>query len=139
MSDSLTLTLVHPEGKIEKSNVSFVGLKTIAGELGIYPNHSQLLTSLRSGWVHFIDAQKVHEFLFITKGFAQVTPNSVTVITESVETVSDVDLEEAKASLDQAENRLTSRHDSHDLTEALAARDYARARLEIIDKTAKTK
>ena len=136
MSDSsIQLTLVYPEGKTEKSNITFVALKTVAGELGVYPNHSPMVTTLRSGWVHFINSEKVHDFLFIPKGFAQVSPNSVVIITDSVESVSDVDLEKAKEDLDQAENRLTSRHDSHEITEALAARDFANARLEIIEKT----
>lgn len=133
----LKLTLVYPEGQIVKDGLTFIALKTAAGELGIYPNHSQLMTTLKPGWVHFTNSEKAHDYLFIPKGFAQVSPDSVKIITDSVEAVSDVDLEKAKEDLDQAENRLTSRHDVHDITEALAARDMAKAKLEIIEKTKK--
>jgi F-type H+-transporting ATPase subunit epsilon len=52
-----------------------------AGELGIYPKHTPLITRIRPGAVRIkVAGQQEDEFVFVAGGILEVQPNAVTVL-----------------------------------------------------------
>jgi len=67
-----------------------------AGELGIYPKHTPLLTRIKPGAVRImIPGQAEAEFVFVAGGMLEVQPDIVTVLADTA--IRGHDLDEAKA------------------------------------------
>ena len=67
-----------------------------AGELGIYPQHTPLITRIRPGAVRIkVAGSADEEFVFVAGGILEVQPNSVTVLADTA--IRGHDLDEAKA------------------------------------------
>ena len=74
----------------------FVALPGEAGELGICPRHTPLITRIKPGAVRIVKADDTEEFVFVAGGLLEVQPNSVTVLSDTA--IRGKDLDEAKAS-----------------------------------------
>eukprot|EP01036_Dinobryon_divergens_P016078 gene16078-21789_t len=61
----------------------FVVLPGEAGELGIYPRHTPLITRIKPGAVRIVRADDSEEFVFVAGGLLEVQPNSVTVLSDT--------------------------------------------------------
>ena len=75
------------------------------GELGILPGHTPLLTSLGTGEVTWFDGNTTGRMV-VQGGFAEVQPDAVTVLASIAETVDEIDLEAARATLAEAQEKL---------------------------------
>jgi F-type H+-transporting ATPase subunit epsilon len=72
-----------------------VALPGEAGELGIYPRHTPLITRIRPGAVRIEKTDGSEEFVFVAGGVLEVQPNHVTVLSDTA--IRGKDLDEAKA------------------------------------------
>ena len=91
------------------------------GEFGVLIGHTPFLTALKTGILRYTDANGKERYVFVSGGFAEALPDKVTVLAESAERRSDIDLERAKESLARAEKRLAEDRAREDI-------DFARAR-----------
>jgi F-type H+-transporting ATPase subunit epsilon len=82
-----------------------VRIPGVLGELGILPGHTALLTSLGTGAVTWFDGNTTGR-LVVQGGFAEVQPDAVTVLASIAETVDEIDLEAARATLAEAQEKL---------------------------------
>ncbi len=109
-----------------------------AGELGIAPRHTPLITELKSGDVRVEQENGEQQFFFISGGILEVQPHLVTVLSDVALRGDDLDEEAAQAAMQQAEARLkdSSMNDKDyaDMKAELAA--YA-AQIRAIDKLKK--
>ena len=62
------------------------------GEFGVLPNHAPFMSTLRSGRVRIIDGDEVHRY-FVHGGFADVTPEGLTILAEEAIRLEDLDVE----------------------------------------------
>lgn len=97
------------------------------GELGILPGHTELLTSLGTGEVTWFDGDTTGR-LVVQGGFAEVQPDAVTVLASIAETVDEIDLEAARATLAEAQERLKT-VDAEDFDEVDSEVRLASARI----------
>src|SRR3982751_4756444 len=81
MAGTLRLEIVTPEKIAYSENVEMVTLPGSEGELGVYPNHVPLLTTLNPGELRVLKGGK-ESFLAIGEGFVEVTASSVSVLTD---------------------------------------------------------
>ncbi len=80
---SLTVELVSPESRLWSGEASVVNARTIEGDIGILPNHSELLGVLTEGEIS-IKAVDGSEHKFNLKGgFISVAKNRVSILGES--------------------------------------------------------
>ena len=84
----------------EKSLYSGIAEVVIApgqrGELGIYPRHTPLLTTLKPGAVRIkVPNQAEEELVYVSGGILEVQPHIVTILSDSA--IRGADLDEAKA------------------------------------------
>jgi F-type H+-transporting ATPase subunit epsilon len=101
---TLHVDVVSAEEQIYSGEAEFVVLPGEAGELGIYPRHTPLITRIRPGAVRIkVPGQAEEEFVFVAGGVLEVQPKVVTVLADTA--IRGKDLDEAKATeaLKQAE------------------------------------
>src|SRR5687767_6103475 len=96
MAHTIHVDVVSAEEEIFAGEAEFVVLPGEAGELGIYPMHTPLITRIRPGAVRIkVPNQSEDEFVFVAGGILEVQPHSVTVLADTA--IRGTDLDEAKA------------------------------------------
>jgi len=105
MGDTLRLEVVTPSRRVLESNASEVRIPGALGELGVLPGHTPLLTSLGTGEVSWTDGNTTGR-LVVQGGFAEVQPDAVTVLASIAETVDEIDVEAARTTLAEAQEKL---------------------------------
>jgi F-type H+-transporting ATPase subunit epsilon len=93
---SIHVDVVSAEESIYSGEAEFVVLPGEAGELGIYPRHTPLITRIRPGAVRIMPAGGGEEqLIFVAGGILEVQPRVVTVLADTA--IRGADLDEAKA------------------------------------------
>lgn len=96
MATTLHVDVVSAEESIFSGDASFVVLPGEAGELGIYPRHTPLITRIKPGTVRVQPADGGEEqLIFVAGGILEVQPRVVTVLADTA--IRGHDLDEAKA------------------------------------------
>jgi F-type H+-transporting ATPase subunit epsilon len=98
---TLKLEIVTPEATAYSEDVEMVTLPGAEGELGVYPNHVPLLTTLNPGELRVLKGGK-ETFLAIGEGFVEITGNSVSVLTDMALDVAGIDENAAEAAVARA-------------------------------------
>jgi len=94
--NTIHVDVVSAEESIFSGEARFVALPGEAGELGIYPRHTPLITRIKPGAVRIEKADGTEEFVFVAGGLLEVQPNRVTVLSDTA--IRGKDLDESKAS-----------------------------------------
>jgi F-type H+-transporting ATPase subunit epsilon len=94
---TIHVDVVSAEEGIFSGEAEFVVLPGEAGELGIYPRHTPLITRIKPGVVRIRQSGAAEEDqVFVAGGILEVQPNVVTVLADTA--IRAKDLDEAKAS-----------------------------------------
>ncbi|CAN7653823.1 F0F1 ATP synthase subunit epsilon [Massilia sp. LjRoot122] len=134
MANTIQVDVVSAEEQIFSGLAEFVALPGEAGELGIYPKHTPLITRIRPGAVRIQVAGGGEEFVFVAGGILEVQPNGVTVLADTA--IRGGDLDEAKAleAKKQAEELMLNKESKIDYAKAQAEMAAAIAQLAAIQK-----
>jgi len=93
---TIHVDVVSAEASIYSGEAEFVVLPGEAGELGIYPQHTPLITRIKPGTVRIKPADGgEEELIFVAGGILEVQPRIVTVLADTA--IRGHDLDEAKA------------------------------------------
>jgi F-type H+-transporting ATPase subunit epsilon len=137
MADTFKLEIVTPEKKVVDTAAEEMQIPGKNGYLGILPGHAPLITELAVGEITFREnsgSSSNEQRLAVAWGFAEVLPNKVTILAETAERPSEIDVERARKSKERAEERLTSGDSEVDVERALDALHRADTRLEVAAK-----
>lgn len=97
--------IVSQDRIVYQGEADVVVLPGAAGEMGILPHHSPLLTMLQFGVIRVRSAGE--DFFFaVAGGFAEVQPDTVTILADAAENVLEIDVERAEAARVRAEQAL---------------------------------
>ena len=112
---TIRVDVVSAEESIFSGEAEFVVLPGEAGELGIYPRHTPLITRIRPGAVRIQKPGGEEELVFVAGGILEVQPKVVTVLADTA--IRGHDLDEAKANdaLRRAEEARRSARDKHEI------------------------
>src|SRR5579871_5504099 len=102
----LRLDIVSVEKQIFSGDVEMVFVTGEMGELGIAAGHSQLLTTLRLGFVRALLPNKEEEIFYISGGMLEVQPYIVSVLADTGERAEAIDENAALEAKAQAEKTL---------------------------------
>jgi len=130
MSDTFKLEIVTPEKKVVDTTAAEVQIPGRNGYLGILPGHAPLITELAVGEITFHTGAE-EQRLAVAGGFAEVLPDKVTILAETAERPSEIDVERARKAKVRAEQRLTSGDTNVDVERALDAMHKAETRLQV--------
>ena len=135
MAHTIHVDVVSAEELIFSGEAEFVALPGEAGELGIYPKHTPLITRIKPGAVRIkVAGQAEDEFVFVAGGILEVQPNAVTVLADTA--IRGHDLDEAKAAEAKklAEEALVNKEAKIDYAKAQAELSTAIAQLAAIQR-----
>ena len=112
---TIHVDVVSAEESIFSGEAEFVVLPGEAGELGIYPQHTPLITRIKPGAVRITPAGGGEELIFVAGGILEVQPKVITVLADTA--IRGVDLDEAKANeaLKRAEEARRSARDKQEV------------------------
>ena len=125
---TIHVDVVSAEEAIFEGEAEFVALPGESGELGIYPQHTPLITRIRPGAVRIkLPGKTEEELVFVAGGILEVQPNRVTVLADTAIRGHDLDEAKAEDARKKAEEALANR--SADI-------DYAKAQAELMEAMA---
>jgi F-type H+-transporting ATPase subunit epsilon len=133
--NTIRVDVVSAEESIFEGEAEFVALPGEAGELGIYPQHTPLITRIRPGAVRIkVAGKNDEEFVFVAGGILEVQPNRVTVLADTAIRGHDLDEAKAEEARKAAEEALANRSADIDYAKAQAELAAAMAQIAAIRK-----
>ena len=81
--NTIKVEVVSAENEIFSGEATVVIATAEAGELGIYPQHTPLLTTLRAGDVRIQTEDGEEQVIYVSGGILEVTPKKVTVLSDT--------------------------------------------------------
>jgi len=88
-----------------EGDVDIVVLPGAAGEMGILPHHSPLLTTLKYGFIK-VRQQGDEQVFTVAGGVAEVQPDLVTVLADAAENIAEIDETRAETARQRAQEAL---------------------------------
>jgi len=138
MANTIHVNVVSAEESIFSGEAEFVVLPGEAGELGIYPRHTPLITRIKPGEVRIkLPGGADEELIFVAGGVLEVQPGLVTVLADTA--IRGHDLDEAKAAeaKKRAEEAMQNQTSKLEIAKAQAELAQAVAQLAAIQKLRK--
>ena len=105
MAGKLRLVIVTPEGKTFDGDVEQVVMPGVEGRLGILPGHVPLLTAIQPGELDLKAGSRGDE-IAVGGGFAEVTGERVTILTDMAVKPEDIDEHAVEKALESAKQAL---------------------------------
>lgn len=125
-----TLSIVTPEGQAYAGDVDSIVLPGVEGDFGVLPDHERFLTPLRVGALE-IKTGSSAIIAAVGGGFADVQGDQVTVLADSCELGSEIDVQRADEARARAEELLATADEADRQAEYEAALARAKNRLEV--------
>ena len=130
MAGTLKLEIVTPEKTAYSEDVEMVTLPGSEGELGIYPNHVPLLTTLNPGELRVMKGGR-ETYLAIGEGFVEVTGTSVSVLTDMAMESAGIDESAAEAAVARARAAMKDDLGAEEVASVQASLQKALAQLHV--------
>ena len=113
---TIHVDVVSAEQSIFSGEAEFVVLPGEAGELGIYPRHTPLITRIKPGVVTITPAGGGDkETIFVAGGILEVQPKVITVLADTAIRAHDLDEAKANEALQRAEDARRSAKDKQEV------------------------
>jgi F-type H+-transporting ATPase subunit epsilon len=124
--------VVTPERVIFSGEATMVVTRTLDGEIAFQPNHAPFLGALLENHTRiYVEGDKV-ENLAVHGGFVEVSDNRVSILSDLAEFASEIDADEARRELEEAERKLLGVSGGEEEEEAAASVRRATARLSAV-------
>src|SRR5438132_13007462 len=127
---TLKLEIVTPEEKIYSEDVEMVTLPGSEGELGVYPKHVPLLTTLKPGELRVIKSGR-ETTLAIGEGFVEIKGDAVSVLTDMALESEKIDVSAAEQAVARARAAMEADHGAEEVAMASASLQKALAQLHV--------
>ena len=131
MSDKLEINIITPTSTLEFSEVDYLRAPSTEGLFGVLPGHIESIIALDVGEIK-ISTDNKSIYFATSGGFADIIDNKVTLVLESAEEASKIDLNRAEKSLDKAQLYLDDK--SNDMDRAFKAIKRAKNRISVSRK-----
>ena len=138
MASTIHLDVVSAEESIYSGTVQELIAPGSMGDLGIMPNHAQLITILKAGELKY-KTDTGFTSLFVAGGIMEVQASVVTVLSDTAVRAEDLDEKAAEDAKTRAENALQGKvPEDMDYEAVKAELDAAKAQIEMIHRIGKT-
>ncbi|HEY4284748.1 MAG TPA: ATP synthase F1 subunit epsilon [Chthoniobacterales bacterium] len=127
---TLRLEIVTPEAKAYSEDVDMVTLPGSEGELGIYPQHVPVLTTLRPGELRILKNGQ-ETAMAVGEGFVEITGESVSILTDMAIGMESIDAAAAEAAIERAQAAMKEDHTAEEVVAIQASLQKAVAQLHV--------
>lgn len=134
---TMQVEVVSAEHEIFSGQATMLIATAAAGELGIYPQHTPLLTSLKAGDVRIQTEDGAEQVIYVSGGILEVTPKKVTVLSDTAVRADDLDEAAALEAQRKAEQALKDTTTDINYAKAKAELAQAAAQLQALKKMKK--
>lgn len=134
MAMTMHVDIVSAEAEIFSGTAEMVIAPATAGEVGIMPRHTPLLTPLKPGEVRVFREGGEEQFYYVSGGMLEVQPHTVTVLADTAVRARDLDEAAAVQAKERAEQALRDRKSDLDYARAQAELAEAMAQLQTIQR-----
>ena len=93
MADKIPFELVSPERLLFSEAVEMVVIPGAEGNFGVLPGHSHFASTVRADLIEIYEGGQVVRRIFVAGGFAEVTPERVTVLADEAASLDQLDRE----------------------------------------------
>jgi F-type H+-transporting ATPase subunit epsilon len=139
MTNTVHIDVVSAEASIFSGEAEFVVVPASAGEVGIYPNHAPMVTTIKPGALRIKLTDTAEETLiFLSGGMLEVQPRLITVLADTAVRGHDLDEAKALATKAAAEEAMKNRTSDMDYARAQAELSEAVAQIQAIQRLRKT-
>jgi F-type H+-transporting ATPase subunit epsilon len=139
MANTVHIDVVSAEASIFSGEAEFVVAPASAGEVGIYPNHAPMISTIKPGTLRIKQTNDAEEVLiYISGGLLEVQPGVVTVLADTAVRGHDLDEAKAIAAKDAAIEAMQNRTSDMDYAKAQAELSEALAQIQAIERLRKT-
>jgi F-type H+-transporting ATPase subunit epsilon len=135
MVATVHIDVVSAEESIFSGEAEFIAAPAQMGEVGIFPHHAPMITSIKPGALRIKLADKNEEqLIYISGGILEVQPGVVTVLADTAIRGHDLDEAQANAAKKAAEEAMKNRSSDVDYAKAQAELAEAIAQIQAIQK-----
>jgi len=138
MANTVHIDVVSAEASIFAGEAEFVVVPASAGEVGIFPHHAPMVTTIKPGALRIKLSENQEETLiFISGGLLEVQPGLITVLADTAVRGHDLDEAKAVAAKAAAEEVMKNRTSEMDYAKAQAELSEAIAQIQVIERLRK--
>lgn len=138
MANTVHIDVVSAEASIFAGEAEFIVVPASAGEVGIYPHHAPMVTTIKPGALRIKLSDSIEETLiFISGGLLEVQPGLITVLADTAVRGHDLDEAKAVAAKAAAEEAMKNRTSDMDYAKAQAELSEAIAQIQAIERLRK--
>ena len=130
MAATLRLEIVTPDTIAYSEDVEMVTLVGADGELGVYPNHVPLLTTLQPGELRVLKGGR-ETYLAVGEGFVEIKGDAVSVLTDVAIEASQIDLGATEAAVARAQAAMKEDHSAEEVAAIQATLQKALAQMHV--------
>jgi F-type H+-transporting ATPase subunit epsilon len=130
MADKLNLEVITPERLVLREEVDEVVAPGLTGELGILPDHTPLISQLKTGVLSYRQGNQ-NRRMHVSGGFIEIASDNVSVLSDVAEKPEEIDVERAQRAKERAEQRLASRGEDVDFDRAEMKLQRALVRIQV--------
>jgi F-type H+-transporting ATPase subunit epsilon len=110
MADGIKIDIVSPERLILSVEANAASVPGQDGYFTVMGDHAPMMTTLKPGFVTVTTGTEVQTY-YVRGGFADVSPEGLTILAEEAKTGADFDKSEIEAALKEAEATLAAAED----------------------------
>lgn len=133
MSEKVEFELVAPERLLVSESVEMVVVPGSEGDFGVLAGHSATVSSIRPGVIAVFEDGGVTARIFVSGGFAEVTPERCTVLADDAEPLGEIDRAAVERSLPDLRDDITAARDDAERSAAEKALVVAEAKIAAVD------
>jgi len=130
----LRVVVVTPEATVLHRNATFVALPLYDGELGVLPGRGPLIGRLGYGELRVCEGNDTDRY-YVDGGFAQVSNNTISVLTNHAIPAGDIDPGVAREQLNEAQSRKANTDELLEIRDRLISQ--ARAQIRVAERSDK--
>ena len=134
---TMRVEVVSAEKEIFSGEATMLIATAEAGDVGIYPQHTPMLTRLKAGDVRLMVEGGEEEVIYVSGGILEVTPKVVTVLSDTAMRADDIDEAAALEAQRKAEQALKDTKADMNYAKAKAELAQAAAQLSALKKLKK--
>ena len=127
MAMTIHVNIVSAEQEIYSGTVTQVFAPAEMGEVGIFPRHAPMLSTLKAGVVRLISQEGEEQSFYVSGGILEIQPHIVTILSDTALRAADIDESAALQAKARAEAAIKDK--ASDM-------DYAKAKSELIEAVA---